>query len=44
MQRRLFNSLCLTSLAAAPLARAQAWPDKPIKFVLSFQKAAPTVF
>ena len=35
MQRRLFNSLCLTSLAAAPLARAQAWPDKPIKFVLS---------
>ena len=35
MQRRMFTSLCLTALAASPLARAQAWPDKPIKFVLS---------
>ena len=35
MQRRHFNNLCFATLAAAPLARAQAWPDKPIKFVLS---------
>ena len=35
MQRRLFNTLCLTTLAATPLARAQAWPDKPVKFILS---------
>lgn len=35
MQRRMFTSLCLTALAVSPLARAQAWPDKPIKFVLS---------
>lgn len=39
MQRRSFNTLCLMTLGASPLAtpvaRAQAWPDKPIKFVLS---------
>ncbi len=39
MQRRNFNTLCLMTLGAIPLvspvARAQAWPDKPIKFVLS---------
>lgn len=39
MQRRTFNNLCLMALAASPLvspvARAQAWPDKPVKFVLS---------
>ncbi|MES2941260.1 MAG: tripartite tricarboxylate transporter substrate binding protein [Pseudomonadota bacterium] len=36
MKRRHFNIFCLTALAAStPLARAQAWPDKPVKFVLS---------
>ena len=39
MQRRSFNTLCLMTLGASPLfspvAHAQAWPDKPIKFVLS---------
>lgn len=36
MKRRQFNSFCLMSLVAStPLAHAQAWPDKPIKFVLS---------
>lgn len=39
MQRRSFNTLCLITLGASsvgsPDAHAQAWPDKPIKFVLS---------
>jgi tripartite-type tricarboxylate transporter receptor subunit TctC len=39
MQRRSFNTLCLMTLGAnalvGPVAHAQAWPDKPIKFVLS---------
>lgn len=37
MQRRTFNaSLMGTALAmAAPALRAQAWPDKPVKWVLS---------
>ena len=39
MQRRTFNTLCLMAVSASPLvgpvAQAQAWPDKPIKFVLS---------
>jgi tripartite-type tricarboxylate transporter receptor subunit TctC len=39
MKRRTFNALCLITLGTGPLvspqAYAQAWPDKPIKFVLS---------
>ena len=39
MQRRLiktlFSALALATVGAAPLAQAQTWPDKPVKFVLS---------
>ncbi len=35
MQRRTFNAFGLMALGTSPLVRAQAWPDKPIKFVLS---------
>ena len=37
MQRRHFThaTLALTASALAPAARAQAWPDKPVKWVLS---------
>ena len=35
MKRRVFTTLGLVSLIGSPLAFAQSWPDKPIKFVLS---------
>jgi tripartite-type tricarboxylate transporter receptor subunit TctC len=37
MQRRHFTqaTLALAASAAVPVARAQAWPDKPVKWVLS---------
>lgn len=37
MQRRHFTyaTLALTAVAAFPSARAQSWPDKPVKWVLS---------
>ena len=36
MLRKLFLALCpFVLLAAAPLAQAQNWPDRPIKFLMS---------
>jgi tripartite-type tricarboxylate transporter receptor subunit TctC len=37
MKRRHFNTLCFMVLGtgAAPLVRAQAWPDKPVRVILS---------